>query len=349
MWIVSMIIVVRGLLYCQEVRTVGLMALCTHAVIIGSVMLFRTEPYFSLPNIVPSNIIMMFMVIFSLSGANIRFKLTKSNFFNSLQIRSDSLLIEGKNRDITDSISYARRIQTSLLASKRLLESHLPDHFIFFQPKDIVSGDFYWGSTLSDGGFALAVADSTGHGVPGAIMSMLNISCLNEAVNMKGLVKADAILNYTRSRIMDHMANDGSLEGGKDGMDAVFACVNVPAKKMNFAAANNPLWIVRNGKLIEYHPDKMPVGKPMGKVRPFSAHEIGLEEGDLVIMITDGFADQFGGPRGKKFMYRALKELVLKLCNQPVAQIGEQLRDAFEQWKGNYEQVDDVLVFGFRV
>jgi serine phosphatase RsbU (regulator of sigma subunit) len=348
-WIVSMITVVRGLLYCQPVKTVAIMSLLTHLVIIPATVLMRPEPYFSLPNILSTNIIQFFMVIFALSGANIRFNLTRSNFINNHRIRSASLIIEGKNRDITDSISYARRIQHALLASSNLLNQHLPQHFIFFQPKDIVSGDFYWAAPLEDGSFALAVADSTGHGVPGAIMSMLNISCLNEAVTSKALVTPDEIFNYVRARIMDHMANDGSAEGGKDGMDGVLACFDMKSKRLTFAAANNPLWLVRGGELYEYVPDKMPVGKPMGAIHPFTAQQVSLKSGDLVIMITDGFADQFGGPKGKKFMYKALKELVLGISEMPVQQVATRLKQAFEQWKGSYEQVDDVLVFGVRV
>jgi serine phosphatase RsbU (regulator of sigma subunit) len=348
-WIVSMITVVRGLLYCQKVSTVAFMSLCNHLLIIGSTLLFRDDPYFEMPNILSTNIIQMFMVIFALSGANIRYKLTKSNYINSYRIRAAAVMLEGKNRDITDSINYAKRIQTSLLASKKMLHDNIPEHFIFFQPKDIVSGDFYWGSLLPNNTFAIAVADSTGHGVPGAIMSMLNISCLNEAVSARGLSEPGPILNYSRSRIMEHMANDGSDEGGKDGMDAVLACFNLKDNLLEFAAANNPLWLIRNGQLEEHHPDKMPVGKPMGVIRPFTGRSIQLQKDDLVIMFTDGFVDQFGGPKGKKLMHKGLKEFIGEVQHLPVQEIGHRLHAAFDKWKGTYEQVDDVLVFGVRV
>ena len=347
--IVSLITVVRGLLYCQKVSTVAVMAVCNHLVIFLATLLLREEPYFSLPNILSTNIIQLFMVMFALSGANIRYNLTHDNFISNHKIRSASQIIEDKNRDITDSINYARRIQASLLASNQLLRENLPEHFIFFQPKDIVSGDFYWASPLTIGSFAVAVADSTGHGVPGAIMSILNISCLNEAVNAERLKKPDEILNYARNRIMEHMANDGSDEGGKDGMDAVLATFNFSEKKLDFAAANNPLWLVRNGKLLEFEPDKMPVGKPMGNIVPFTSRSVELKKNDLVILLTDGFADQFGGPKGKKFMYKQLKELIISIHDLPMAGIEDRLRDAFGTWKGSYEQVDDVLVFGIRI
>ncbi len=348
-WIVSMITVVRGLLYCQKVSTVAALSFCNHFLIIAATLYFRPEPYFSMPNIISTNIIQLFMIIFALSGANIRYNLTKTNYFNNFRIRAASTIIENKNRDITDSINYARRIQASLLASDSLLKTRLPDHFIFFQPKDIVSGDFYWAAELPDSSFALAVADSTGHGVPGAIMSILNISCLNMAVSAANLTSPEAILNYARSSIMEHMANDGSDEGGKDGMDAVMANFNFKENKIRFAAANNPLWIVREGKLMEFHPDKMPVGKPMGRITPFRLQEVAVQKGDLVIMFTDGFPDQFGGPKGKKFMYKKLKELIITLHQMPLPKIGQELQSEFEKWKGTFEQVDDVLVFGVRV
>jgi serine phosphatase RsbU (regulator of sigma subunit) len=348
-WIVSMITVVRGLLYCQKVATVAVMALCSHLLIVLACVLLKPENYFSLPNILSTNIIQLFMVMFALSGANIRFKLTRTNFINNHKIKSASLMIEGKNRDITDSINYAKRIQASLLASHKQLNAHLPQHFIFFQPKDIVSGDFYWASAPANGSFLVAVADSTGHGVPGAIMSMLNISCLNEAVNVAKLCRPDEVLNNTRARIMEHMANDGSDEGGKDGMDAVLAAFDFKKMELAFAAANNPLWLIRDGELLEYQPDKMPVGKPMGRVMPFTLQKVTLKKDDLVIMITDGFADQFGGARGKKFMYKALKDLITSISHKSMPAIAEELKTVFDQWKGDHEQVDDVLVFGVRV
>jgi hypothetical protein len=169
-------------------------------------------------------------------------------------------------------------------------------------------------------------------------MSMLNIACLNEAVSARDLTGPAEILDYTRARIMEHMANDGSPEGGKDGMDAVLARFDIKNLSLEFCAANNPLWLLREGKVLEYQPDKMPVGKPMGAIKPFNSQRIKLKKGDVVVMITDGFADQFGGPKGKKFMYRALKELVANCATLPVAQISEKLGRAFEEWKGTYEQ-----------
>ena len=257
--------------------------------------------------------------------------------------------IEHKHQEIVDSVNYAKRIQRALLASEKLLQNNLPDYFILFKPKDIVSGDFYWASSLSNGSFAFVTADSTGHGVPGAIMSILNISSLNEAISAKSLLAPNEILDETRRRIMEHMANDGSAEGGKDGMDAVICNFNFQQNKLEFAAANNPLWLYRGEEIIEYKADKMPIGKPMGELKPFSKQEIELQKNDLIITLTDGFPDQFGGEKGKKFMYKPLKELIFANKQKPLIEIKQILHDTFVNWLGTEEQVDDVLIVGVRV
>jgi serine phosphatase RsbU (regulator of sigma subunit) len=180
-------------------------------------------------------------------------------------------------------------------------------------------------------------------------MSILNISCLSEAINAQQLLLPNQILDYTRLRIMEHMANDGSEEGGKDGMDAVICNFDFTHNILQFAAANNPLWLIRNNELIEYKPDKMPVGKAMGEIKPFTLQEIQLQKNDLVIMLTDGYADQFGGERGKKFMYKPLKELLVNINNSSLIDIKQNLVDTLEKWKGNAEQVDDILIIGVRI
>ncbi|WP_317898181.1 PP2C family protein-serine/threonine phosphatase [Aurantibacillus circumpalustris] len=257
--------------------------------------------------------------------------------------------IEHKHQEILDSVNYAKRIQNALLASDALLKENLPEHFVLFQPKDIVSGDFYWGAKLNENNFSLVTADSTGHGVPGAIMSILNISCLSEAVNAEKLILPNEILDYTRKRIMEHMANDGSIDGGKDGMDALICNFDFKNNKLQFAAANNSLWLIRNNELVDYKADKMPVGKPMGEIKPFTLQEIQLEKGDLIIAFTDGFADQFGGPYGKKFMYKPLKELLININQLSLKDIKKELKSKFNQWKSTAEQVDDVLIIGVRI
>lgn len=265
------------------------------------------------------------------------------------EVESQKLVIEQKNKDITDSINYAQRIQRALLASDKLLTNSLPDHFIFFQPKDIVSGDFYWASELANGQFAIVTADSTGHGVPGAIMSMLNISCLNEAVNGQKLTAPNEILNYTRSRVILHLANDGSAEGGKDGMDCSLISFDFPNAQLTYSSANNPVWIVREKTILEFSPDKMPVGKHDKDAISFTQHTISILKGDVVYTLTDGMPDQFGGPLGKKFMYKQLKSLLLSIVRLPMTEQKEILKTSLKNWKSDHEQVDDICVIGIRI
>lgn len=257
-------------------------------------------------------------------------------------------LIEEKHKEITDSINYAERIQRSFLATTELLDENLKDYFVFFQPKDVVSGDFYWASKLGNGSFALITADSTGHGVPGAIMSILNISSLEKAVE-QGWYNPSEILSHTRKTIIERLQKDGSAEGGKDGMDASLICFEFASQKFSYSAANNPIWVIRENNLIELKPDKMPVGKHDKDQIPFTQHEFILQKGDVIYTITDGFSDQFGGPKGKKIMAKQLKEFLIFISLLPMQEQKLKLNDVFDNWKGNLEQVDDVTIIGIRV
>jgi serine phosphatase RsbU (regulator of sigma subunit) len=257
-------------------------------------------------------------------------------------------LVEEKHKEILDSINYAERIQRALLASKQLLQTNLNSYFLLFKPKDIVSGDFYWATRLANGNFVLVTADSTGHGVPGAIMSILNIACLDKAVT-KGISSPDLLLNETRKLIVENLRNDGSREGGKDGMDCSLLSLDFKNKILYLALANNPVWIIRRGELLEIKPDRMPVGRHEKEHVSFVLHTFNLETGDMIYTLTDGFADQFGGESGKKFKYKKLQELLISTCTLPMQAQHAALNKAFEDWKGNLEQVDDVCLIGFRI
>ncbi len=275
----------------------------------------------------------------------------KANTIITLQkkeVEHQKYLIEEKHKEITDSINYAERIQRSFLATKRLLDENLKEYFVFFQPKDVVSGDFYWASKLSNGNFALVTADSTGHGVPGAIMSIANIACLKESVT-KGLMEPAQILNETRKLVIEYLKNDGSAEGGKDGMDASLVCFDFAAKKLNYAAANNPVWIVRQNEVLEFAPDKMPVGKHDKQHIPFTSNEVELKTGDVVYTLTDGMPDQFGGEKGKKIHVQKIERTSNFNCIGSNVSSKEKLNKAFFDWKGDLEQVDDVCVIGVRI
>jgi serine phosphatase RsbU (regulator of sigma subunit) len=345
----SVVIVVRGLLYCQKVNTLAFMAVCSHVVIFTVTIIVRHEPYLSLPNILSTNIIQLFMIMFSLLGTSKRYALTRDNFLNSLKMNDTYRIIEEKNKDITDSINYARRIQRSLLPQQHFLESNLGEHCIFYRPKDIVSGDFYWASRLQNGDFAIVIADSTGHGVPGAIMSMLNIASLNEVQNNSSITSPAKILDHARKRIIEHLDNYDHEEEAKDGMDAIVVCIDKEFKKLTYSAANNSLWLVRNGEVKQLKGDKMTVGKDFKVKNSFSEQTISLQEDDMLFLFTDGFTDQFGGVKGKKLMIRRFRELMQQIAHLPVQDVGKKLAHHFDEWKGEHEQTDDVLVFAMRV
>ena len=233
------------------------------------------------------------------------------------------------------------------MASNAQLDEELKDYMILYRPKDVVSGDFYWCGLLNNGHFSLLTADSTGHGVPGAIMSLLNITSIEKAVEEHS--SPALILDKTRSIIVDRLRRDGSKEGGKDGMDCSLIVLNKERTKLTYAAAHNPVWLLRNGTLTELAADKMPVGKHDKDTVPFTEHSIELQKGDLIYTLTDGFADQFGGPQGKKFKYKQLADLILKNSHFSLAEQAKLLEKAFFDWKGDLEQVDDVCVIGIRV
>ncbi len=262
--------------------------------------------------------------------------------FRSLRLSNkQKAIIEEKNKEITDSINYAQRIQKALLASDDLLNKNLGEHFVLFKPKDIVSGDFYWAAE-KDGRFYLAVCDSTGHGVPGAFMSLLNISFLNEAINERVLVHPNRVFNHVRQRLIENI----SSEGAKDGMDGILVCIDKKKNKITYSAAYNaPLLI--DGSVQELDSDNMPIG--LGERKDsFSHYTISSQPGNMLYLYTDGFADQFGGPKGKKFKYKKLNELLFSVSTLPAAEQKQNLEAVFENWKGNLEQIDDVLVVGIR-
>jgi tetratricopeptide (TPR) repeat protein len=264
------------------------------------------------------------------------------------EVEHQKEIIEEAHKEITDSIDYAERIQRSFLATKEILDTNLKDYFVFFKPKDVVSGDFYWADLLSNGTFALVNADSTGHGVPGAIMSILNISSIEGAIK-EGATTPHEIFNKTRKSIIKRLQKDGSPEGGKDGMDASIVCFDFENKKLTYTAAQNPIWIIRDGNLTEIKPEKMPIGKHQFDHMPFEGGEFNMQKGDQIYTLTDGFQDQFGGPKGKKFMVKKMREYVLSISHLPMTEQHQKLNEGFSDWKGEVEQVDDVCVIGIKI
>jgi serine phosphatase RsbU (regulator of sigma subunit) len=269
----------------------------------------------------------------------------EQNIVLEQKVKERTAELAEKNKEVTDSIHYAKRIQGTLLAQESLLKQYIPEHFILFKPKDIVSGDFYWASQ-KENKFYIAVCDSTGHGVPGAFMSLLNISFLNEAVNEKDIVEPNEVFNYVRKHLIDSISRDG----GRDGMDGILACMerNGDVVRVKYAASNNNPILIRNNEMIELVSDKMPVGQ--GEImNSFTLNEVELQKGDVLYLYTDGYADQFGGPKGKKFMYKQFSEELKQVSKSAMNAQKEMLEKTFESWRGGLEQIDDVLVLGIRI
>lgn len=267
----------------------------------------------------------------------------KRNKSASLIIAQQKKIVELKNKEITDSMYYARTIQYNLMAQRSFIDKYFPQNFILFKPKDIVSGDFYWAGEKNDLVF-IAACDSTGHGVPGAFMSLLNIGYMNEAVKEKNITQPNEVFNYVRERLMEAFAQ----EGQKDGMDGIIVCLDRKSKKMTYAAANNVPVLVRNGRAGYLENDKMPVGKGE-RAEPFKLYELDLKSGDTLYLYTDGFADQFGGAKGKKYMYKRLNEKLQTLSKEPMNVQKEALENEFQNWKGSLEQIDDVCIIGIHI
>lgn len=261
------------------------------------------------------------------------------------EIEHQKALLEHRNREIIDSIKYAQRIQQALLKDEEHVSKHLPPHFILYKPKDIVSGDFYW-VLEKNSHLYIAVADCTGHGVPGAFLTMLGTSYLNEITSRDDLPSPAQILDDLRMKFVKELGADGET---KDGMDISMIRINYKTFEILWAGANNPLWIIRKGidEVYEIKGDKQPIGLSHSPIL-FTDHALKLDRNDSVFLFTDGFADQFGGPRGKKFKYKQLKELLLSNNDLPLDQQKQKLETAFLEWSGALEQVDDVCVIGVR-
>lgn len=257
-------------------------------------------------------------------------------------------LITLQKKEITDSIRYASRIQRAILPSDEILLQTLPQHFVVFLPRDIVSGDFFWLSQ-NGGKIVIVAADCTGHGVPGAFMSMLGVSFLYEIVNKEGIMQPASILNYLREHVKHTLSQTGKKDEAKDGMDISLCVFDPKEMKLEWAGAYNPLYLIRNSEIIEYKADKMPIAIHMNDHMPFTNHEIALQKGDTFYISSDGYADQFGGAEGRKFMSKKYKEMLLQINDKSMEEQKSIILQAHLDWKGHHEQVDDILVMGVRV
>jgi len=285
-----------------------------------------------------------------LEGANkvLNTKNTELEVKNNI-IESQSQTIQVKNQEITDSIHYARQIQLAILPTQADFTSHFVAAFVLFEPKDLISGDFFW-ITKIESKIIYATVDCTGHGVPGGFMSMLGMSMLNELVNEQKLLEPALILTRLREKVIAALRQKGEEGEQKDGMDMTLCVVDTDQMTLTYAVANHVLYLLRNkdneSELMEFKGDRHPVGIFSEKLMEFHQYEVPLLKGDRIFTFTDGYADQFGGPKGKKFKYLQLKELLLSTQNKSIEKQGEVITKRFESWKGDVEQIDDVCLIG---
>jgi serine phosphatase RsbU (regulator of sigma subunit) len=316
-------------------------------------------PYFSYPNI-------LFACLLVFLGVRL-FK--QENIKYASQIEEQRKILEEKNQEITDSITYAKRLQEAILPPLNLIREQFPQSFVLYKPKDIVAGDFYWTHTVSsiektessmqnketitlpsDDCILIAAADSTGHGVPGAMVSVVCSNALNRTVNEFGITEPGKILDKTRELVLDTFSKSESEV--KDGMDISLISISKTndskVKNIKWSGANNPLWYIQNNELKQIKAHKQAIGKTDNPT-PFPTYEIELKKGNTIYLITDGFADQFGGKNGKKFKHKQLQSLLLATQHKPMEEQQSELEKVFESWKGPLDQVDDITIIGIRI
>lgn len=284
-----------------------------------------------------------FILLFIIVGISVKGNLDKRKTNQTLELQK--LQIEIKNRDITDSIQYAKRIQGAILPSEKLIKKYLKDSFILYLPKDIVAGDFYWIDTKGDN-VLFAAADCTGHGVPGAMVSVVCHNALNRAVNEFNLAEPAKILDKVTELVIETFEqSDANIT---DGMDIALCSLNLITNDLQYSGANNSLYIVRDKELIETKSNKQPIGK-YTNIKPFTNHQQTVAKADKIYLFTDGYADQFGGEKGKKYKYKQFKELLVQNRNASMSEQLNFLFDSFNNWKGDLEQIDDVCVIGVKI
>ena len=285
-------------------------------------------------------------------------KLLKEKELALSQIENQHAELESKNKSITDSLIYAQRIQDALLPSEFYLKKYFSESFVLYKPKDIVSGDFYWsfekeikGKNKTTKYWYLAAVDCTGHGVPGAFMSMLGVAFLNEINSTEQLLSPNEILDHLRDKVLKHLHQTGEEGENKDGTDISLMRLNLATNELQWSGANNPLYLInkKEGNLItEIKPNKQPIGFNH-EPHPFTNHSFQLNQGDSIYIFTDGYADQFGGEKGKKFKYKQMQELFLTNNEKASNEQKIILDSTIETWRGNLEQVDDICVMGVRI
>lgn len=252
-----------------------------------------------------------------------------------------------QRRELMASLKYASFIQRAILPDQRYLQNTLSEYFLLFRPRELVSGDFYY-CTRKDELIIVAAGDCTGHGVPGALMSIMGVSFLNEILSARGSYKPATILNLLRERVMNALHQKGEELENKDAMDMALVVYNKRTHELQYAGANNPLYHIRKKVLTEIKANKMPVGINAIEEESFTNHSLQLKQGDIVYLFSDGYADQFGGPRDKKFKYGPMKELLMSISDEKMEDQKRILEQTIMSWKGDRAQIDDILFFGIK-
>ncbi|HEY0031232.1 MAG TPA: tetratricopeptide repeat protein [Bacteroidia bacterium] len=312
------------------------------------------EDELSRKSLVSKIIIALAILIFILSIVMVWAYLQKKNANRELDIKNQKIelaynIIEDQHKDIKDSINYAKRIQEAILPPSQIVRQLLPDSFVLYMPKDVISGDFYWVEPWGNK-VLFAAVDCTGHGVPGALMSVVGYNLLGKALNELGLSRPALILNSLSKGIGKTLRQTGSDSEVKDGMDIALCAFDTKTYLLEYAGAFNPLYIVRDGILMDFASDKIPIGTSLdGEMKNYTNQEIQLQKGDTIYIFTDGYADQFGGDKGKKLKYKALQNLLISFEGTPMEEQKELLETTIIKWKGNLAQVDDILIMGVRV
>jgi serine phosphatase RsbU (regulator of sigma subunit) len=270
------------------------------------------------------------------------------------EISTQLEVIAKKNKETTDSINYAEKIQSALLPSITLLSSIFPDNFVLYKPRDIISGDFYWFSEVNQH-FVVVAADCTGHGVPGAFMSILGITLLNEIVNSRKIIQANEILNELRNQIISSLSQSGVKNQQKDGLDIALCIIDKATKSLQFAGAHNPLYIIRrnsttnSSELTEIKADRLPIGLHPKDDQLFKNNTVQLHPNDSIYLFSDGYSSQFGGEKMETFKLKRLREILLSIQEEPMKKQKEILETTLSSWKGKNDQVDDILIIGVRI
>nr|MBK9652366.1 SpoIIE family protein phosphatase [Bacteroidota bacterium] len=278
---------------------------------------------------------------------NLNNELEDKVILRTQEVMQQKELVEIKNKEITESVIYAKRIQAAILPDIKLMYRHLEQSFVLYIPKDIVSGDFY-GFVHKEDKIIIAAADCTGHGVAGAFMSVIGSSMFNQIINEKNITQPAAILDALNDGIIDSLRQKES--DSNDGMDVSILAFDLNKRIVDFAGANRPMWLIRNGELLTYKPNKFPIGgMQIIHEEKFSQHHIQLQPNDTIYIFSDGYADQFGGELGKKLMTKRFKEILVSIQHLSMPQQQLHLKRLFEKWKGQHSQVDDVLVIGIKI